>query len=420
MKNNAPSAPSEPAAAAPSARCPVCGEYVGPARRCARCGATLDVRMSLRVFRWAAVGLATVGLGLLFLAARYREIPRLAVGDIERTMNFAYVRMAGVAADDARAFRRGDRIESLRFTLRDDTGEIVVRAYGDRAREIADLGRAPRAGDRVEVAGTLSIADEGVSLRLQSAEQLRVERVEIPLVPLAEIGAGDTERAVRIAGEVVAVQAPRAESRAPWVVDVRDESGSGRLVFFSRVHEELPDPSALARGARFEARVKVSTYRGEVQLQLESGGHWRWLSRQEYDALRAGGSPPPTPAETPPPAAAAPSTLPLTALRDVLPTRTGEIFRVRGRIESLQPPRPGSTAPWQALLREDEAAIRLVYWSDVAERLTPEATPAAGLRFEAEGRLESYRGALQLRILRARDLRRLPEAATDRAEAPAP
>ena len=124
-------------------RCPVCGEYVGPSSRCAHCGAAVKVRLSLRVFRWAAVGLATLGLALLFFAARYREIPRITVGGIERTMNFAYVRIAGVAADDARAFRKGERIEGLRFTLRDETGELVVRAYGEATKAVLEI--LPRA-----------------------------------------------------------------------------------------------------------------------------------------------------------------------------------------------------------------------------------------------------------------------------------
>lgn len=418
MKNSDLPPPPDAGASASSPRCPVCGEYVGAAERCARCGAAPEVRLSLRVFRWAAVGLATAGLGLLFLAARYREIPKLRVGDIERTMNFAYVRMSGVAADDARVFRRGERVESLRFTLRDDTGEIVVRAHGERAREVAERGLAPRAGDRVELAGTLQVSDEGVALRLQSADQLRVERAEVPRVSLAEIGADAEERTVLISGEVVSVQAPRAGSRAPWVVDVRDESGRGRLVFFGGVRDELPEPEALARGSRFEARVTVSSYRGETQLQLLSGRDLRWLPREERAT-------PPVESSTAPEESrgGAPrprSALPLTALRDVLPTRTGEIFRVRGRIESVQPPREGTSAPWQALLREDEAAIRLVYWSDVADRIPAGAAPAPGERFEAEGRLESYRGALQLRILRARDLRRRPDETPPRAEDAAP
>ncbi|MDZ4198319.1 MAG: hypothetical protein U1E27_03445, partial [Kiritimatiellia bacterium] len=64
---------------ATGAVCPVCSAFVGPARLCPSCGARITHRASLRIFRAAAVLLATAGLGLLWMAARRSEIPVIPI-----------------------------------------------------------------------------------------------------------------------------------------------------------------------------------------------------------------------------------------------------------------------------------------------------------------------------------------------------
>lgn len=256
-------------------RCPVCGEYAGAATRCSHCGAVIQVLLSLRIFRWAALGLATVGLGLLFAMSRYREIPLVRVGDIERSMNFAFVRMRGDAVDDARIFRRDGRVESVRFTLCDETGEIVVRAQRDRAQWLEDREMVPSVGDRMEVVGSLNVTPDGASLWIQAPEKVSRTRRARPRTPLAEIRPEDAGRSFLVAGEISSVRPPRRDSNAPCVVELRDESGTARLVIFPNVHAELADPVLFKAGARIEARVTAGVYRGDLQLTLQRGADRR-------------------------------------------------------------------------------------------------------------------------------------------------
>ncbi len=396
-----------------AARCPVCGEYVGAAVRCAQCGASIDIRTSLRIYRRAAVVLATVGLALLFAMARYRELPLVRIGDIERSMNFAFVRIRGEAADDARIFRKDGRVESLRFTLRDDTGEIIVRAQRERAQWLVENGRAPAAGDAVEAAGSLNVTADGVTLWIQVPDRLLVTPREPPLRPLAGLSAEDAGRSFRVAGEIVSVRAPRPGSHAPWIAEVRDESGTGRLVFFQSVREEITDPSLLERGARIEARITVSLYRDEMQLTLNRGSDLRFAPRPPSSAP-AGRATPLAPA-TPAPAAAET----VRHIRDLGPGDVGAVVQVRGRVESVEPPRSGTRSPWQVLIREDDAAVKVIYWDAIAERLAADRAPAVGDLVEVAAPLEEYRGALQLRVNRAEQFRTL--AAPGRpSEAPSP
>lgn len=409
--------PADRPASAPtsaSARCPVCGEFVGAFPRCAQCGAAIETRQSLRIYRVAAILLATVGLALLFAMARYREIPVVRVGEIERSMNFAFVRVRGEAADDARIFRKDGRIESLRFTVRDETGEIVVRAHRDRAQWLVEHDRVPGAGDSVEATGSLNVTSDGVALWVQAPEKLTVTRRVLPRKRLADIVREDAGQSFRITGEIVSVRAPQPGTRAPWIAEVRDGSGSGRLVFFQSVRDEIPDPSLLERGVRFEARVTVSLYRDELQLTLSRGGDLRPASPAPTEA-------PASEAETaaaPPPAAPAEPEEPVRLIRDLGPADVGSTVRVRGRVESLHPPRPGTRIPWQLQVREEDAAVKVVYWEAVAGQLAAVRTPQVGDAVEVTAPLEEYRGQLQLRVGRAEQIRLLSAASA--GESPAP
>lgn len=383
------------------------------------------MRASLRIFRWAALGLATVGLALLFAVSRHREIPLVRVGNVTRTMNFAYVRLEGEVLGDARIYRNSGRVESLRFVLRDDTGDISVRAQRDRARWLVDHHMVPDAGDRVEVVGTLNIGSEqDAVLWLQWPERMRVTRVELPVTPIGAIRAEDADHVFRVTGHILAVRPPRSDSRAPWVIEIRDESGSAPLVFFKDVYEEITNRTDLAPGVRIEARVTASIYRGSLQLALRRGTDLR-MADTSVDSGRAPSSllSPATAADEetpilfrtaplsdstqPSPAPVASRTI---AIRDISSNLEGQMVRVVGRVREVHPPRAESRAPWRWVLDEEDAAIEVVYWSAVASQLKGDAIPAPRRRVEITAKVELWRSTPQLRVERADQIRWLSEA----------
>ena len=217
--------------------CPSCGRFVGALTRCPYCGASVHKRLSIRIFRYAALLLGTVGLFFLYLMVRNREIPVVKISEITPTMNFAYVRVAGRVISDTRVYREGDRVQSLGFVVDDGTGEIAVRAYRAVARELLSSNIFPRMGDRVTVAGSLSVsADDRILLRLQSPRQLHLEAVEPPVIQLADLSEDLLGKSVIVEGVVSRIMAPRPGSRAPWVIRLVDRSGTADLTFWEDVY----------------------------------------------------------------------------------------------------------------------------------------------------------------------------------------
>lgn len=256
-------------ASAQEINCAQCGRYVGPLARCPHCGARQPQRISLRVLRIGALLLATVGLFLLWLMAIHREIPLIKIADIQPTMNFALVRVAGQATGDARSFREAGKLRSVRFSVNDGTGELAVMAYGKQAEQLALFDRIPRAGDTLEVTGSLNVgADENVSLRLQSGDALKLKRVEKVTPPLADVKNVTEGAQALITGAVTRVVAPRTGSRAPYVVTVRDASEERQLVIWSSVFEKIANHERLVPGAQIRAQVTAENYKGKLQLKL--------------------------------------------------------------------------------------------------------------------------------------------------------
>ena len=189
------------------ATCPSCGRYVGPtdAGTCSYCGARLTGRMTLRALKIGALGLAVLGLILLWWFATHSPVPTLKIGQAQATMNFAYVRVEGQVT---RAPSYDPDSGYLSFWIADDTGEMLVSSYRATTQVLVDAGRMPFIGDRVTVEGTLRIRQDSTSLTLNSADAVRVQRAQPVPMDIGQIDATLALRVVKIRGQVRAVRTP--------------------------------------------------------------------------------------------------------------------------------------------------------------------------------------------------------------------
>ncbi|MCK5844871.1 MAG: OB-fold nucleic acid binding domain-containing protein, partial [Victivallales bacterium] len=132
-------------------------------------GSQVKRPLRVRALQIASLVLAVGGLILLYLYSVNRDIPTVRVSEITPTMNFATVKISGKVTRDAYIFKSGGVI----FNLHDGSGEVAVMGGRAQTEALETAGKLPRRGDRVEVAGSLSVsADREVKLRMQSAEQL--------------------------------------------------------------------------------------------------------------------------------------------------------------------------------------------------------------------------------------------------------
>jgi DNA/RNA endonuclease YhcR with UshA esterase domain len=342
-------------------------------------------RISVRVFRYAAVLLATIGLGALYLMATHREIPIVEIGSIEPTMNFAYVRVEGNVTEEARVNREGGHIRSVRFVVDDGTGEIPVTAFRAKGQELVDADLLPSVGDHVLVTGSLSVSAERVGLWLQSPRQLVIERAQVVKVLLGEISDSDLGSTVMVEGRITSVVPPRQDTRRPWVIVLQDASGKQEVSFWQDVYDVLGNKVQFAPGSHVRATVAVGSFRGKVQLRLAAAEDIAFI-----DAPAATGRKEKTP---------------VTALGDVTPGQEGRYVKVEGKVVSVTPP-GDEHAPYVVLLRDDTGELPVVYWESIAKGMLINA-PVEGATWQAIGRVNVYSNRVQVKVNRAKSVKRI-------------
>ena len=380
--------------------CPKCGRFVGAVTKCPYCGSKVEKRMSLVAIRWAAVLLATVGLFLLFLMAKHREIPLVKLGEVKPTMNFAQIRVEGVVDSDARTFRTGG---GMGFNFSDGTGTIMVFISQKQAQEMAEKNLVPKAGDQVNFAGGLNIADDKSSMRLLSVEEFHLTRAPAAAVRLADITTAMKGTSVTVAAKVLDLFPPPADSKRPYALKLKDDSGEQTLNFWQAEYDQIQGKDVL-NGAYVRARVSVAAYQDKLQLKLAAG--------QDLEILDG----PPAAADDSTPAqkaaAAYEKEAPAPAPRDfsrgrsvqanslsvgeVTAAQAGQTIRVRGRVASVSAPKEGTKQPYAVVLKDGDDSLRATYWSNVNDVIAVKPTP--GALFEMEGVVETYQDRPQLKV----------------------
>ena len=281
--------------------CPKCGRFVGAATKCPYCGAKVEKRMSLVALRWAAVLLSTVGLVLLWLMARTREPELVRIGDIEATMNFGVVRLAGEVRNDPRPFKNGN---GMSFNVNDGSGSIVVFVDQAQRKAMTEGGLVPRRGDGIDFVAQLQSSASGSSARIRSLNPSSfrlmrdggapVARAAAddggeqagapdrgarpapsakdlgPAVPFSAVDASLVGKSVVLEGTVVAIQEPAADSKRPYVVTLTNGVEGVDLKVWPDQFAQIADAASLT-GTLVRVKAAVKLWKDQVDLQLKRG-----------------------------------------------------------------------------------------------------------------------------------------------------
>ena len=234
--------------------------------------------LKIRVLRYASLVLAVAGLILLYLFSVNRDIPFVRIGDITPTMNFAYVRLDGEVTRDAYVFQSGGIV----FDMKDGSGEITVMGGRAQAQALEAAGKLPQRGDRIEVAGSLSVsADQEPKLRIQATDQLVLNRKRAAAGPapvastrLADITAAHKGDQVTVAGTLKSIDVPGPGSKAPYTLTLEENGAELAVIFWNDVVQGLENKLPVP-GKRISVRGRVDVHKDTVQLKVREAGDLR-------------------------------------------------------------------------------------------------------------------------------------------------
>ena len=374
--------------------CGSCGRFVGPYERCPYCGAQMTGRLAVRTVKLVAALLATLGLALVWWAARGVPIPEISIGEAGGTMNLAYVRLRGRLT---RGLTYDPESGYLGFWLADETGEVHVNAYEDVTRVLLAQGILPAIGDEVSVAGTLRIREDYVALTLNIPEHLDLQRPAAILLGAGEITLLDEGLRVRVRGHVQQITEPYD---GLILVDLRDDSGEITIAVDEVVETLTGELPEMVAGQAITVEGVVSLYRMTPQIVPANVADIRLSA---VPVLTQASSPA---ADNPPEEnvllvqpQAQPSVQPPVPLNEISEADLGRTVRVQGRVVMLE----GLSGGVKATLDDGTAQILLLLWDDVHQDLEAPATLDVGAEVAVTGEVQVYREELEV----------VPASATD-------
>jgi DNA/RNA endonuclease YhcR with UshA esterase domain len=204
---------------------------------------------------------------------------------------------------------------------------------------------------------------------------------DLPLVTVGEITPTMNFATVRIIGEV---------TRDAWlfqsgglVFNMKD--GSGEIA----VMGGKAQADALTASGKLPRRGDQVEVVGSLSVSADQEAKLRMLSADRLILKRK-------------PAVVA--ARPVVRPADVTAAQKDNWITAAGKLKSIDVPGPGSKAPYVLMLEENGAELAVVFWDDVVQGLK-NILPVPGKMIQACGRVDVYKGTVQLKVREAGDLR---------------
>ncbi len=346
-----------------SANCPSCGRFVGPYEQCPYCGAQRQGRISLRMVKVIAILLATWGLLGLWWWGRHTPIPTLKVRESQGTMNMAYVKFKGQVA---RSPTYDAASEYLGFWLDDGTGEVYISVYRDVTQALLTQGHIPMLGDEVEVAGTLRIREDFISLTLNVPDHLTLQRPDPITVKLNSLTVLDKGLRLRIAGNVREVRTPY---EGLTLLTVSNESGEIVVAIDETLIALTGDLPKISKGQGIDLIGTVSTYKSTPQVIPLSVAEIQLSDLPKQEVMSA-----------------------VTSLSALSAEKVGSWVHVQGKIIALE----GLKGGVKAILDDGTDQVTILLWENLYMNLSNPSALDVGARATISGSLEVYEGTLEI------------------------
>ncbi len=175
--------------------CPHCGRYVGPLELCPYCRKIHRKRPVITWLKYLSPLLAIAGMVYLNHLGKTEGNPRVKVGDLGPTSNFAYVVVEGTVCEEPRFYRatgsQDPTAGSLEFCLDDGSGQTRVKTYEDATRRVIAEKKLPAMGDHVRVTGNFQTRLNKHSIIVGSPHEIEILGLDEPI----ELSVEDIARA---------------------------------------------------------------------------------------------------------------------------------------------------------------------------------------------------------------------------------
>ena len=354
------------------------------------------------------------------------ESPFVSLGSLTKEYIGRTVRIKGKVVD---ATPSKQSIDPFRVAIMDDTG-VFLAVYWSSVDEKLTSDQKPVVGKDFEFEGQVIEHKGEIQLlvidpqKISPSSALSKAVSESPstpdntLTPASRVSAQNPSgsesnpmilsinkitqeyvgKYVRVTGTIEKIT-PAWQPTAPHTIILTDEKGKINVVYWADVADSLQPEQKPQAGQAIQVQGKVKEFKGELQIKIYKATH---IVPLKSASVPINVSPVPE-ASTKPISQPPHQTQERTAQNPLLPLGSvsreylSKYVKVQGKIAEITPSWMPS-APNIVILSDGHAKIRVVYWSDVADKLTPQQKPAIDAVLMVEGKLDEYRGELQIKV----------------------
>lgn len=215
-----------------------------------------------------------------------------------------------------------------------------------------------------------------------------------PVLSTSAITQDKVGQVVELQGTVKSFQASRSD-RAPNSFKLEDAAGTIRVAIWPDVFSKIPDKEQITDGAKVRVKGKVAEFRGALEIHVNSPSDVK---------IEGAGTSQPTQTASPAPSSAAQQVKPavattasgVTSIAQLTNDKVGQKFTIQGTVTSAR--RPSSErAPYILKVKDATGSIDVVFWQNLADKLSDNQKPNEGDTVRITGTLGEYRGNLQLK-----------------------
>ena len=250
------------------AYCPSCGRFIGPREKCPFCGAEIKERIRLKYIKVLALVLAIVGVFGIFLFSKMIPVPTVKIADIDASYNYAPIRVKGYVIEYP---DYNEESESITFWIMDETGEIMVKAYRDAARELIKQGKIPGVMDYIDCIFEARITRGFKYLIIEVPDYLTIYKPEPEQLTITQIIENNITMKKAIVEGVITSVRSYSSGYGIWITDGEYELEIwvpiSQLSFFSN-HTDVLD--RIAPGMKVIVKGGLKLYRGSPEIVPDS------------------------------------------------------------------------------------------------------------------------------------------------------
>jgi DNA/RNA endonuclease YhcR with UshA esterase domain len=225
--------------------------------------------------------------------------------------------------------------------------------------------------------------------------------VSAGVIPISQITEENLEKVVTIKGKITNVVSPTSD-RAPYSYYVDDGTETVRVVVWRNIYAQIANPARFKIGEEVQVTGTVKKFRSSLEIHLTGASGISFVGEAgKAPATRVAAIITTAPVQR----AVSPAAPAIKVkIGEVNKTFVGKRVTVEGTVSEYRES-AYERAPNVVTLGDGGNSISVVFWQEVATKLTPAQLPEVGKRLEITGRVSEFNNQLQLRVYEAGDIK---------------